>query len=236
MNQIIKYKTKDCLNLIKGLLKLPKYTKLKVSKRAWIKLMCYINLVGDYEIGGFGRIKNGEIIDFKILRQVIGRSTTYGNEKSVVEFMQSVPMNEISEWELDWHSHVDFEAAPSCTDWSNYALMQELRMGNQFPVMVVNKRQEFTLINYINYIKKPCIDLIIEDIDVTEDELTKIYNKCKLDVEEMCLMEINTPIPITGTLGRNVNLYHNEISYCANCGWELITPKELEIGLCCNCM
>ena len=58
----INYKVKDCLDLIKGLLKAPKYSQLKVSKRAWVKLMCYINLVSDYEIGGFGRIKNGEII------------------------------------------------------------------------------------------------------------------------------------------------------------------------------
>ena len=39
----INYKVKDCLDLIKGLLKAPKYSQLKVSKRAWIKWFCKLD-------------------------------------------------------------------------------------------------------------------------------------------------------------------------------------------------
>ena len=228
------YQVFECFKLIRRLIEKPKYTKLKVSNKVWLKLLCYINLVGDYEISGFGRIKNNEIIDFKILRQTIGRANAKCDEQAVVEFMKSVPINEISEWELDWHSHVNFNPTPSGTDWGNYELMQEIRLGNQFPVMIVNKHQELTLINYLNKLKSTPIELINTEEEVTEEELTVIYNNCKQDIEELCSLEVVKLPNITGYTNPSAKFFRDR--FCINCGIELITKEELETGLCSNCM
>ena len=255
------YKVTECKNIIYNVFSEPKYKELRITKRAYIKLMCYINLVGDYEISGFGRIQNGTIIDFKIPKQEVRAAYAECDADSILEFIRSLPREELSEWTLDWHSHVEMSPSPSGTDWNNYESMLNLRLGEQFPVMIVNKYQNYTLMNYISRFNTPDIDLIINDETITKAEIDKIYTEVKSDIETYCTKYI---APHTTTVYQpyrkmtdyygvnkksNNSIPSNDCSvveddylptdsvvlYCASCGTELLTEHEYAIGLCEDC-
>lgn len=202
------FKPRECLRVIQNLFATPKYTKLKLGMRAYIKLMCYCHLAGEQEITGLGRIKDGEIIDFKIPFQVVTGTTAEASDEAIINLMREIDIDEIKEWELDWHSHVDMQAFVSPTDEANYELMSMARGGNQFPLMVVNKKGEFVVKNFIHEGKCPSIALEIEKKELTNAEIEKIYNQCKKEVAERVSMK---PIPVT--YSKSYNAYSNPVSY-----------------------
>lgn len=241
-------KVTECRKFIKNLFTKAEYTKLKMSKLAYIKAMCYSNLAGDYEITGFGKIEDGVITDLKIIRQKVRTADVEATDEAIQEFMMSIPFEEVELWKLDWHSHVDMQTFMSSTDASNYELRSEA-MGNiQIPVMIWNKRGEHTCLCFIHEEKAPEIDVTFEKITFTDEELDEIYDECKADVEELC--EIEKPKLATPTYtgyrgnGQTVKGWQKSIwskkknkdtgSFCTYCGDEL-DDTELANGICDNC-
>lgn len=177
----------ECLHIIEELFQSPKYSKLTITSEAYIKLMCYINLVGDYEVNGFGRVIDDKIVDFKILQQTVNRSTVLANEQSIFKFMSQTPRDQLKEWILDWHSHVTFSPEPSRTDLSNYELMKELRGNQQFPYLIINKYGQYTCRNYINEYREKDIQLVLpSEQELSNIDIQQIYEQCKQEVEQKC--------------------------------------------------
>ncbi len=231
---------KECKNVIYNIFAKPKYAKLNITKRAYIKLMCYINLIGDYEISGFGRIQDGTITDFKILKQEVKPAYVECDEDAVLEFIKSIPREELGEWELDWHSHVDMGTTPSGTDWDNYKNMSALRGYKQFPAMIVNKKQSFTLINYISESNHENIDLYITGEDITNSEIDEIYNFVKNDIKSNCTKTISIQskpaYPIYNNYWNRSNTADEfDDCKCKSCGVPLLNSHELTTGLCEDC-
>lgn len=238
---------KECKNIIYNIFAKPKYTKLNITKQAYVKLMCYINLIGDYEISGFGRIQDGIITDFKILRQEVKSAYVECSEDAVMDFVRSIPTEQLSEWELDWHSHVDMPTSPSGTDWDNYESMSALRGHKQFPAMIVNKQQQFTLINYISENKHDSIDLYITDEDIEKAEIDAIYKEAEADIKANCTRPIFIKDTKANTVTYPMDYYSGYYGYgnnaaddldechCKSCGTPLINSRELTTGFCEDC-
>ena len=242
-------KAKECLKVIQNLFAEPKYTELTIRTKAYLKLMCYCHLAGEQEITGLGRIKNGEIVDFKIPYQEVTGTTADASDEDIVNLMREIPIDEIKEWELDWHSHVDMEAFISQTDEANYELMSMARGNNQFPLMVTNKRGDFCLKNFIHAGKCPNIKLTIIKEPVSDAVVEKIYAQCKAEVEERLSMKT-----IKVSKVKSYNNYKNykfnnknklfgsgttdsdAYGVCRSCGQALVTAVELENGLCEDCL
>lgn len=251
-----KIKPKECLRVIQNLFATPKYTKLKLGMRAYIKLMCYCHLAGELEITGLGRIKDGEIIDFKIPYQEVTGTTAEASDEAIINLMREIPIEEIKEWELDWHSHVDMQAFISPTDEANYELMSMARGGNQFPLMVVNKRGEFCVKNFIHEGKCPAIELELQGAKISNKEIEKIYNSCKSEVaERVSMKQIKTTLAneythYQGSFGNYWNGYSSKkedgieidtvdaetYGMCRSCGVQLVSAEEFENGLCDDCI
>lgn len=199
------YKVTECFNVIKNLWASPEYTDMVMSKKAYIKLLCFIHLVGDYEITGFGRVQNQKwkiddeekiiptITDFDIIEQEVKAAYVEAKEENVLDFMRKLPKDQRNEWVLDWHSHVEMGTSPSGTDWNNYEEMQKARLGKQFPFMIVNKNKSITLKQYISKKKSPDINLSFEQMDMSEDDMLQIYNECKEKVENLCTKFVSAP-------------------------------------------
>lgn len=244
-------KARECLKIIQNLFAEPKYTALTIRTKAYVKLMCYCHLAGEQEITGLGRIKNGEIIDFKIPYQEVTGTTADASDEGIINLMREIPIDEIKEWELDWHSHVDMEAFISQTDEANYELMAMARGNNQFPLMVTNKRGDFCIKNFIHAGKCPDIKLSLIKEPITNAQIEKIYAQCKAEVEERLSMKAIKYKP------KNYNSYNSYKNYsynnknklfgsgttdsdaygvCRSCGEPLVTAVEFENGLCEDCI
>ena len=249
--------TKDCKTLIYNLFAKPKYSELQITKKAYIKLMCYIHLIGEYEISGFGRIQNNIITDVKILKQEVRGAYVECSDDAVLQFIKSIPKEQLPEWELDWHSHVNMSTTPSSTDWKNYLEMSALKGYKQFPVLIINKKQEYTLMNYIGEDNSPDIDLEISDEEITPKEIDEIYAEVEKDIKENCLRRIvqtvntatNTKIGFASKKQEKVSYptyqrnWWDETDqaqefveyYCKSCGTQLLNSHELTTGLCEDC-
>lgn len=164
----------------------PKWTSLTFDYKAWLKMQCYINLVGDYEITGFGRVVDDKIVDVKILKQEVKSATVDCDVDSMLEFMRSIPKDQIGQWILDWHSHVKMSVFASGTDTDNYKAQFEARCGNQFPLMIVNQNSEVYSKVYISPSKQAPLVIKVEKSPITKEELLELYEGCKKDVEELC--------------------------------------------------
>lgn len=241
------------------------YKELIFTPYAWAKINCYIHLVGDKEITGFGKIEDGFITDVKIISQEIrGAYCASKDDMSIAEFMTEVPFEEIEQglWNLDWHSHVDMETFASGTDWGNYNRMLELRKGKAYPAMVINKRGEFWCSNILGNHKCTSIRVVIPVEKVTQKELKAIYDECSQDILTKCtaFKTVYTsdnkvsavggfayhPVgeeleeecyAVNGTYDADYNETDEvyEKAYCASCGTELFSAEELKIGLCEDC-
>lgn len=242
------FKVTECLQVIKNLFAKPKYTKLNITMQAWIKLMCYINLVGSDEITGLGRIKDGTIVDFKIPNQVVTGTTADASDEDMLALLREIPVEEIEEWELDWHSHVDMEAFISGTDEANYELMSMAKGGKQFPLLVVNKRGEVCFKNFIHAGKCPDIELTLLKDELSDETIEGIYADCKEDV----LAKVSKPKPKIkketkpswyGEYLKKQNIGSSKLfkkqeyhPTCSVCGVELVSQDEINAGLCDDCM
>ena len=56
----------ECYNKVMSKFETPLYTELAWSPKAYLKLQFIIHLVGGYEVTGYGRIKNGVVVDVSI--------------------------------------------------------------------------------------------------------------------------------------------------------------------------
>lgn len=185
-----KYPVHECFNVLKGMFTSPTYKELTFTSEAWAQMNALINLVGEYEINGFGRIQsiNGKdyITELKILKQEVKAAYVKATEDAVMDFIRETPEDQRAEWVLDWHSHVNMSTGPSGTDWNNYEDMLSARMGNQFPFMIVNKRGEVTCMQYISENRQETIKVFIDQTPIPESRLLEIYNTAKTEVENKC--------------------------------------------------
>lgn len=183
------YLTTNCWSKILNLVfpEKPKFSKLIFTCPAWLKLQCYINLVGDYEITGFGRIVDDRIVDIKIIPQTVKSAEVDCDIDAMVDFMRKLPKEERGQWILDWHSHVDMGCFMSGTDSKNYEEQLEARLNQQFPVMIVNKKGEVWCQNYMETGLKPIEVSVDEDTSaITKETLKEMYDACDLDVQTLC--------------------------------------------------
>ena len=173
----------------------PDFTELYISSKAWYKLVAFINLVGDYEISGFGRIQKlkyedgvtrDTVTDFDIIQQEVKAAYVESDEDAILEFLMKIPNEQRSEWTLDWHSHVNMGTTPSGTDWENYSDMLKARMGKQFPIMIVNKKGSVTSYQIINESRHDPIKVTILQQALPDPEIEELYEECKVKVEELC--------------------------------------------------
>lgn len=194
------YEVTECLQFLKNLYTKPVYKQLTISNYAWIKLMAFIHLVGEYEISGFGRIKDETVIDFDIIRQEVKSAYVESDADSVLEFIMNTKPEERSEWILDWHSHVNMGTTPSTTDWTNYYEMLTARQNKQFPAIIVNKKGCITANQIICEGKYTEIKMFVDTTPLSEDKIEEIYNICKEKVENYCTKAATTSWSSYGAL------------------------------------
>lgn len=184
----------------------PKYTELTFTRYAWTKMIAYCHLIDKYEITGFGRVVDNKVIDVKILEQKVQPALVDCDEDAMSEFLMGLPMDEIGQWVLDWHSHVDLGAFASGTDTTNYDKQFLARMKNQYPYLIVNKRNEYCCKCYINPTRATDITLTVDDSILTEDDIKHIYEECKHDIETLCS---RTTYTYTGAKTTHTNRAYN---------------------------
>ena len=161
--------------------------RLEFSPKAWLKINAYINLIGDLEITGLGKVEKIEgkdiITDIIILKQIVDSIKCECEATAIPNFLNTLPIEERQLWILDWHSHVDMAVTPSLTDTNNYRTMFAIRLNNIFPVMIINKQQNIYCANYYgnDYYKNIPVSY---SLGVTEEEIKTIYKECQKDIEE----------------------------------------------------
>lgn len=201
------YQVTECLSVLLNRWKKPTYEKLTITATAYVKLLAYINLVGDYEISGFGRVQKIDdeyyITDFAILKQTIRSTYAEIDDMSVAQFIMSIPEDQQGEWVLDWHSHVRMHTSPSGTDMNNYEKMLEARLGTPFPVIIVNQDEQFTAFEYISRNKQEDIKIYVSTETVAEETIRSIYAQCKEEVQEKCTQYIVQTTKKTKTQGNS---------------------------------
>lgn len=245
--------TDNCMSYLKNiLLSKNRITELVFSEYAWTKINCYINLVGDYEITGFGKVENGIIIDVCIIDQVVESAYVACDLDSMVDFMTSLPKEERGLWSLDWHSHVNMATSPSSTDEGNYDEQLSARLGKAFPFLIINKKEKMTCGFWLGNGKYSDIKVTVEDSGkLDESLLAYIYKICKKEIEEKCtkrthVYNYNTGFNYQGsnkvlttfkTYGNinKVNETEHLDGFCVMCGNELLTADEMFTGYCDEC-
>lgn len=210
----------DCFKKIKRLFikQVPEFEKLIFSQLAWVKINCFINLVGDYEVTGFGKVEDGVITDIKILKQSIKSALVDCTAESMVAFLREVGASEINKWCLDWHSHVNMGVTPSHTDKTNWAEQYEARDDKQFPAMIINKRQAIYCHCYMGDDESTPVEVTFFPPEFTEKELKDIYDECAKEVEAKCTKASYTSKP------RTTNFYGNS-SHVNDYGYEYAYSK-----------
>jgi len=215
--------------------------ELTFTEEAWLKIKTYIELIGDYEIGGLGRVVDGNIIDIKILKQTVETAYYNSSEQSVVDFIREIPREQINEWCLDWHSHVNMGVSPSSTDYDNYEKIHKIDVNKPFPALIINKKNVingFTCFGDDVYKKTNIRIPVLEK--VTEEQYLNIYNECYNEIMDKCTIKKYT-YSYTGygqvnygCLANKSKSYVDEINYCTSCGTVLIGEEFNNNGLYCD--
>lgn len=177
----------DCRNRLFKLMTRVIPETLEFTEEAWVKINAYINVVGNLEITGLGRIEDGLITDVIILPQLVEPAHAECGETAIGDFLMSLSDEERPLWTLDWHSHVNMGVFASPEDKGNYLIMNELRDNNGFPYMIINKKQDICCAFYANASTTPKIEVYLPDnITMSEDEFDELYAQCEDDVIEHC--------------------------------------------------
>ena len=197
----------ECFTALRNLWARPEIEELTITHTAYMKLMAYIHLIGKYEISGFGRVQKIDdeyyVTDFDIIKQTVEGAYVESDEDAILDFLRRTPADQREEWILDWHSHVRMSTNPSGTDWNNYEDMLTARMNHQFPILVVNQNEEMTAYQIITPEKHTEIGLCIEDKPFNEEELRRIYDSCKKQIQELCSYRVRKAPTITTTQWNN---------------------------------
>lgn len=211
-----KYPVTECYYAVRNMFVQPSITELYITARAWIKLMCFIHLVGEYEISGFGRIQENietpdgprlAVTDFDIIKQEVKSAYVESDAQAVMDFLRKLPNDQRNEWTLDWHSHVNMGTTPSGTDWTNYKDMLSARMQKQFPAMIVNKSGNVTAHQIITDAKHPEIKVKVIMQDLTDEQFDSIYRECKEKVETLCRKAVVTTYSYANNYSWNDSYY-----------------------------
>lgn len=205
------YDVTECFDLVKEMLfpTPPKYTKLAFTHEAWFKLMCFIHLVGSYEITGFGRVVDDKVVDVDILKQSVKSSTVDVDVDEMLRFIKEQPEEERGQWILDWHSHVNMGTFVSGTDSSNYDLQYQARLNSQFPYLIVNKQQSCLCECYVNPSKKTKIELGVIKSAITPERMLELYEECKKKVQDCC----KAPTYVTTSRGTTLQRHFTGYGY-----------------------
>lgn len=239
------YKVEECFEYLKELFfpTQPIYKELQFTQKAYAKLMCYINLIGDYEITGFGRVVDNQVVDVKILKQEVKSATVDCDVDAMNEFLMAIPAEQTGQWVLDWHSHVDMAASPSGTDKNNYEEQWEARLKNQFPYLIINKKQQYYARCYINKGRETEIKISLAQEGLTQEELQELYAECKADIEKYCT-KFEYVTYTNNYYGWNNKKKEEEKEvirstdvddYCFSCGHYLRNSDEYDRHLCNRC-
>jgi hypothetical protein len=192
------FTTVNTLQKLKGMFCHTPHPPLTFSPYAWVKINCYIQLIGDLEITGLGKIEDNIITDIMIFEQEVRSAFVECPVDAITNFLIDNPTT-AHLWRLDWHSHVNMATSPSVTDIKNYEVMQQLRMGEPFPFLIINKRQQMTCKEYVADGMTPHIDIHIPTDTISTTMLTQIYNEAKADVERLCTQYVAPPAAVTTT-------------------------------------
>ena len=225
----------ECYRKVMSKFETPLYTKLDWSPRAYLKLQFIINLVGGYEVTGYGRVKNGKVIDVSIPKQTLTSTTANVDEMSMVDFMSKIPKEQLSEWILDWHSHVEMSTSPSSTDKENYNEQFEARGCQQFIATIVNKKESCWCKCVVGGGRFEDVEVSINDnfegIDTKE-----LYDECVELVKDNCKKEVTVVVqtklfetPKTKDKSKSKT---KDTEHCQICGQPL---REWEHDLCWEC-
>ena len=235
----------NCYASVLGKFESPKWDKITISAKAYLKLMFFINLVGDHEVTGYGKIINNEVVDFSLPKQVLGTLKADVDEQAMTEFVMGKPVDELEYWAVDFHSHNTASTSASSTDKSNYAEQYSMRGNKQFIALIVNKKQEVWCKCVVGGDRFE--DVKVEYISPTilsDKEKLEIYEEAKREVEATCteVEEVRTPVNVKSHwYGDGLTKVDRKTSrqttlLCAECGAELVYPIEKEEGLCWECM
>lgn len=243
--KITKIKPWNCYASVLGKFESPKWDKITISAKAYLKLMFFINLVGDHEVTGYGKIINNEVVDFSLPKQVLGTLKADVDEQAMTEFVMGKPVDELEYWAVDFHSHNTASTSASMTDKDNYAKQYSMRGNKQFIALIVNKKQEVWCKCVIGGDRFE--DVKVEYISpktLSEKEKLEIYEEAKREVEATCteVEEVRTPVNVKshwwsdGLTEEDRKTSKQTTLLCAECGAELVYPVEKEEGLCWECM
>jgi hypothetical protein len=182
----------NCRTLLKNLLIGSYAEKITFSPYAWAKINCYINLIGDLEITGLGKIEDNIVTDVALLKQEVESAEVNCDQTAISNFLMSLPEEEkISGcWKLDWHSHVNMTATPSGTDDRNYEQMLKIRMGKPFPVVIINKQQEIYGAMYLGNKNYRDLKVFYQGEKISDKDFSELYIQCKKDVLENCVENV----------------------------------------------
>ncbi len=249
----------DCKKWLKNLFTRRPVKELAFTKYSWAKINCYINLIGDLEITGLGKIQDGKIIDIVILKQSVKSTYVSCDDDAIADYLRTLTKEERRAYSfLDWHSHVNMGVSPSTTDWDNYEDMLDIRMGKSFPIMIINKSQNVFCGNYFGKKKYDNINITYDLTPLTDAEFEAIYEECKKDIEEKCVEEktytvpvyygyygneynkpqTNTSSEIDGYADKNISEPAKKVAFdnCSFCNNKLYTPTEFKEHLCSDCI
>lgn len=179
------FKPTECLDLLVTSFfpKKPEWTKLVFTHKAWLKMVTYAHLAGNLEIAGYGRVVGNEVVDVKLIEQEVSQAKVEASAEAEINFVKEIPPEELEQWILDWHSHVDMGAFSSTTDDKNYRQQWECRGKKQFPILIINKRQEYFAQCFVSPYNRPKMQIEINgDNQITEQEYEDLYNQCLEDV------------------------------------------------------
>lgn len=191
--------------------KLPQ--KITFTKMAWLKINCYINLIGDLEITGFGKIDSeGIVSDIAIPKQSVKPAYCNSTIEQMQEFMMGLPREEWGQWNFDWHSHVNMGVFASGTDTANYKIMSEARLGKSFPFLIINKKQETFCANYLGNGRYDNIPVEYDREEISTKELLSVYEFCKKDIMEKCTESITYSYAKTTNITNIANSHKNYYS------------------------
>lgn len=242
--KITKIRPWNCYASVLGKFESPKWDKITISAKAYLKLMFFINLVGDHEVTGYGKVIDNEVVDFSLPKQILGTLKADVDEQAMTEFIMSKPVDELEYWTVDFHSHNTAPTSASSTDKDNYARQYSMRGNKQFIALIVNKKQEVWCKCVVGGDRFE--DVKVEYISPTilsDKEKSEIYDEAKREVEATCteVKEVRTPAAAAHWYSDGLTTDDRKFSrqttlLCSECGAELQYPLEEAEGLCYDCM
>lgn len=244
------FKPTNCLSTLLNLFypEKPDYEELTFTTKAWLKMITYAHLAGNLEISGYGRIENGTVTDVRLTKQEVESARVNATAESQIEFIRSLPKEELGQWTLDWHSHVDMSAFSSNIDDNNYKERWENNGNRQFPILIINKRQEYHAECYISPYRRTPIKIKIKKENFSKDNYLSMYDECVKDVEENVTQktytytsykwgdswEDTTKKKEAPSKKKKKEIIING-EECESCGCGLDTAAELIRGICDDC-